>query len=127
MLATTPLRDQPNDYEMRKLYNGYVKGDLGDKSIRQLELGRLVSSYAAAVMEAATFAKVPAVCYLSPRESILARETLESFASLVSALPALSGSGASPNLSSMRNQWMKTALVEDEKDQRRFEPAGMYM
>ena len=133
ILDTLPLRDQPDDFTSRVLTTTTTGGKLNSKTnIQKLELDRLVSSYTAAIMELATLNNIPCVCYFAPRESVLSKETLEILTNILvttsspSSEFAISASKVSALVQS-KSKWIPQAIKADEKDQRRFEPEGMFM
>jgi len=123
ILCTSPAREQPEDFDVRKLSNGFMN----DASVRELNLetGRLVTSFAAAIMEQATLRSIPAICFIAPREAVLSRETLDVFAELIFTSPLFAT--VKDQALSQRRTWTSVAIKTDEKDMRRFEPEGMFM
>ena len=68
---------------------------------------------------------MPAVCFIAPRETVLSRETLELFAELFANSELLRD--LSYSAIGSKASWMIQAIKADERDQRRFEPEGMFM
>lgn len=122
VFSTISARDQ-GDFSLRKLDNGFGKDDEPAlKKIKWLEDERLVTSYAAAIMEAATLNHVPCTLILAPREPVLSKETLDILLGISLKLNA-----SKSRLGPQAQETILTAIKLDERDQRRFEPEGMFM
>jgi len=121
VLTTSPAREQPDDFHVRMVSTSAdSKGPY-----RKLEHGRMLTSFAASIVERAVVDDLHVVCFTAPREPVLSRETLDSFFKVVETCSLFES--CRERVMRKRQEIIKDAIRSDEVEARRYEPEGMYM